>query len=92
MAGRQVLVKFAANANDADIAFFRQRMAQMYAAYHKTVAPVRRFLSLGRDSPVKGLGLAQNKNGAVIFHAPVLADRYPGSPRLCPNVECAHPR
>ncbi len=71
VAGRHVLVKFAVNANDEDIVFFRQRMAQMYAAYHKSVTPVRRFLSMGPDAPVKGAGLAQNKAGAVVFLAPL---------------------
>ncbi len=46
-------------------------MAQMYAAYHKTVAPVGRFVSLGHDVPIKGLGLAQTASGDVIFPAPL---------------------
>ena len=68
---RDVFVKFAINTTDPDVAFFRQRMAQMYAAYHKTVAPVGRFVSLGRDVPVKGLGLAQTVDGVLIFQVPL---------------------
>lgn len=64
---RDVFVKFAITTTDPDVAFFRQRMAQMYAAYHKTVAPVGRFVSLGHDVPVKGLGLAQTVDGVLIL-------------------------
>ncbi len=66
-----VFVKFAILANHPDIAFFRQRMAQMYEAYHKTVVPLARFVALGRDIPVKGLGLAQTVDGILVFHAPL---------------------
>jgi len=68
---RDVFVKFAINTTDPDVAFFRQRMAQMYAAYHKTVAPVGRFVSLGHDVPIKGMGLAQTVDGVLIFHVPL---------------------
>ncbi len=68
---RNVFVKFATATNHPDVAFFRQRMAQMYAAYHKTVTPIGRFVALGRDAPVKGLDLAQTASGVVIFHAPL---------------------
>ncbi len=68
---RDVFVKFAVSTNHPDVAFFRQRMAQMYASYHKIINPVGRFVALGRDIPVKGLGLAQSVDGVLIFHVPL---------------------
>jgi hypothetical protein len=68
---RDVFVKFAITTSDPDVAFFRQRMAQMYAAYHQSVVRMGRFVALGRDTPVKGLGLAQTVDGVLIFHAPL---------------------
>ena len=68
---RAVYVKFAIGANDPDVAYFRQRMAQMYAAYHKKIAPVEQFISLGRDVPVKNLGMGQTRGGVIVFHAPL---------------------
>jgi hypothetical protein len=68
---RDVFVKFAISTNHPDVAFFRQRMAQMYASYHKNITPVGRFVALGRDVPVKGLGLAQTVDGVLILHVPL---------------------
>ena len=68
---RAAFVKFAALTKDQDVAHFRQRMAQMYAAYHKNVAPIAEFVSLGRGSPIRGLGIARTTAGVVIFHAPL---------------------
>jgi len=43
-----VIVKLAAGAQDRDIAFFRQRQAQMYSSYHRKVARIARFEQVGR--------------------------------------------
>ena len=42
-ANRAAFVRFAALTDDVDMAAFRQRQAQMYAAYHGSVAPVASF-------------------------------------------------
>lgn len=46
-ADRAAFVKFAVPTHDADLAFFRQRMAEMYAGYARNVGPVARFLPMG---------------------------------------------
>ena len=43
----------------------------MYASYHNIINPVGRFVALGRDIPVKGLGLAQSVDGVLILHVPL---------------------
>ena len=68
---REVFVKFAILTKDQDVAFFRQRMAQMYAAYHKTIAPIDRFVVLGGEVPIRNLGIARTADGKIIFHAPL---------------------
>jgi len=35
------------------------------------MAPIAEFVSLGRDSPIRGLGIARTTAGVVIFHAPL---------------------
>ena len=69
--GRGDFVKFAVLTSDQDVAFFRQRMAQMYAAYHRRVAPIDRFVSLGRETPIRNLSVVRTKSGIVMFHAPL---------------------
>jgi hypothetical protein len=44
---RELFILFAALTNDRDVAFFRQRQAQMYAGYHKTVVPIDTFVAFG---------------------------------------------
>jgi hypothetical protein len=68
---RQAFVKFGVLTRDPDVAFFRQRMAQMYAAYHKSIAPIDSFITLGANSPIVGMNFAVVKNGTVLFHAPL---------------------
>jgi hypothetical protein len=65
VADRERFVQQAALTNNADMAFFRQRQAEMYAGYHKAVAPLVRFVSVGQ------LAAARARNGALVFNVPV---------------------
>ena len=44
---REAFIKFATNTYDPDVAFFRQRQAEMYANYNRVISPISRFLNLG---------------------------------------------
>ena len=68
---RSLFVKFAIGTSHPDVAFFRQRMAQMYAVFHNKVAPIDRFLSIKRNAPIKNIGMAQTVDGVIAFHAPL---------------------
>lgn len=46
--GRDVFIHFAIPTSDERLAFFRQRMARMYANYHATVEPLERFEAVGQ--------------------------------------------
>ena len=65
VAGRQRFVQVASLTNNADMAFFRQRQAEMYAGYHKAIAPLTQFVFLGQ------LAAARAQNGALVFNVPV---------------------
>ena len=65
VADRERFVQLAALTNNADMAFFRQRQAEMYAGYHKAVTPLVQFVSVGQ------LAAARTKNGALVFNVPV---------------------
>ncbi len=65
VADRDRFVQQAALTNNADMALFRQRQAEMYAGYHKAVAPLARFVSVGQ------LAAARTKEGALVFNVPV---------------------
>lgn len=62
---RERFVQMAALTHNPDVAFFRQRQAEMYAGYHRAVSSIARFLGVG---PVAG---AQSTNGALVFNIPV---------------------
>jgi hypothetical protein len=62
---RERLVQLAALTRNDDVAFFRQRQAEMYAGYHRGVSPIERFVGVG---PVPG---ARTVNGALVFNIPV---------------------
>ncbi|MGE5219956.1 MAG: hypothetical protein ACM3SP_23385, partial [Chloroflexota bacterium] len=62
---RDRFVQLAALTNNADMALFRQRQAEMYAGYHKAVAPLTRLVSVGQ---VPG---ARAGNGALVFNFPI---------------------
>lgn len=63
--GREALVKTAILADNVDLAYFRQRQAQMYTAYHKKVGPISAFLPIGQ------LAGAQLADGTLLFVAPL---------------------
>jgi hypothetical protein len=63
--GRDEFIKFATLTAEPDIAFFRQRQAQMYAAYNARVQPIVSFVAVGQISAAKA------KNGDIIFNVPL---------------------
>jgi len=62
---RAAFIRFAVATPNRNIAFFRERQAEMYAGYHKAVAPVGSFISLGE------LAAARTGSGALVFCAPL---------------------
>src|SRR5262245_25937951 len=65
VADRERFVQMAALTHNPDVAFFRQRQAEMYAGYHRSVSPIERFIGVG---PVPG---ARTVSGALVFNIPV---------------------
>ena len=65
VAERERMVQLAALTDRDDVAFFRQRQAEMYAGYHRAVSPIERFVGVG---PVPA---AQTVKGALVFNLPV---------------------
>jgi hypothetical protein len=64
-AGRGEFIRFCVLTDSEDVAFFRQRQAQMYAAYHTGVEPVQRFIAIGE------LAAGLSAEGRLIFAAPL---------------------
>jgi hypothetical protein len=64
-ADRHVFVRFSAAADDPEVAYFRQRQAEMYAGYHSHVTPIERFVPLGQ------VVAGRTKAGALVVAAPV---------------------
>jgi hypothetical protein len=62
---RATFVRLAASSADKNIAFFRERQAEMYAGFHKAVAPVETFIALGEFAAVR-----TTKND-VVFNVPL---------------------
>lgn len=65
VADRGALVRLALPSQNPAVAYFRQRQAQMYAGYNKSVAPLERFISLGQ------FAAARTVNGALVFNVPL---------------------
>jgi hypothetical protein len=63
--GREAFVKTAILADNADLTYFRQRQAQMYAAYHQKMAPIGAFVPIGQ------LAAAQLADGTLVFVVPL---------------------
>jgi hypothetical protein len=61
---RGALVRLAVPSQNSTIAFFRQRQAEMYAGYNKSVTPVESFISLGQ------FAVARTVNGALVINFP----------------------
>jgi len=64
-ADREAYVKFAVLTMDEDTAFFRQRMAQMYAGYHRKVGAIKQFATVAQMATV------QDEIGRLVFMAPM---------------------
>jgi hypothetical protein len=64
VADRGALVRLALPSQNFTVALFRQRQAQMYAGYNKSVTPLASFISLGQ------FALARTQNGALVFDFP----------------------
>ena len=62
---REVFIQRAILADNESAAFFVMRWARMFQAYHYKVAPLARFLRLGR------MPIAQRKDGVLIAAVPV---------------------
>lgn len=62
---RATFVRLAAASPNADIAFFRERQAEMYAGYHKAVAPIETFIALGE------FAAARTTKNEVVFNVPL---------------------
>jgi hypothetical protein len=66
VADRGALVRLSLSSQNPTIALFRQRQAQMYAGYNKSVTPLESFISLG------GLFAAsRTANGALVVVLPL---------------------
>jgi hypothetical protein len=65
VADRGVLVKSAVDTASEEQALFRQRMAQMYAGFHRSVRPIRRLLAIGRVTA------AQTADGTLVLNLPL---------------------
>jgi len=46
-ADRSAFIKFSTRTTDPDVAFFRQRQAEMYSNFNRVYSPVSRFIGLG---------------------------------------------
>ncbi|MGH7795065.1 MAG: hypothetical protein ACREQ2_09225 [Candidatus Binatia bacterium] len=62
---RATFVRLAAATANANIALFRQRQAEMYAGYHKAVAPLETFIALGE------FAAARTTKNEVVFNVPL---------------------
>ena len=62
---RAAFIRVASATPNRNIAFFRERQAEMYAGYHTTVAPLSSFVSLG------DLAAARTGNGALVLCVPL---------------------
>ena len=64
-ANRSDFIKFATLTNDPDVAYFRQRQAQMYEAYNRIVEPVESFITIG------DISTARTNSGKIVFNVPL---------------------
>ncbi len=65
VAGRPAFVKFALFTNNADLAFFRTRMAELYANLNATTDPIKSFITAGK------FVLAETPNGGLLAAFPL---------------------
>jgi hypothetical protein len=62
---RSEYIKFAVLTDNADMALFRQRQAQMYAGYNKSISSVKEFISIYEISIIK------TNDNKVVFNVPL---------------------
>jgi hypothetical protein len=62
---RAAFIKTAVLTDDPDLTFFRQRQAQLYAAFNRSVEPVSSFVEIGHFSA------AHTASGKLVFAVPV---------------------
>jgi hypothetical protein len=62
---RATFVRLAAATTEKDIAYFRERQAEMYAGYHKAVGPFETFIALGE------FAAARTSKNEVVFNVPL---------------------
>lgn len=65
VAGRPAFVKFALFTNNADLAFFRTRMAELYANLNATTDPIKSFITAGK------FVLAETPNNGILAAFPL---------------------
>ena len=63
---RGALVRLSLSSQNPTVALFRQRQAQMYAGYNKSVTPLERFISLGTLFAV-----SRSVSGALVVNLPL---------------------
>jgi len=64
VADRGALVRLSLPSQNSTVALFRQRQAEMYAGYNKSVTPIERFISLGQSA------ISRTVNGALVANFP----------------------
>ncbi|MGH8119973.1 MAG: hypothetical protein ACRESK_05090, partial [Gammaproteobacteria bacterium] len=64
-ANRGEYIKYSTLADNPDVAYFRQRQAQMYEAYDRIVEPIDSLVTIG------GLSTARTKSGKIVFNVPL---------------------
>jgi hypothetical protein len=62
---RAEFIKFATLTDNEDLAFFRERQAQMYAAYNRSVQPIASFIS------ISGIAIGRTTDGKIVLNAPL---------------------
>jgi hypothetical protein len=62
---RGAFIRLALPTQNSTVAFFRQRQAEMYAGYNKSVTPLESFISLGQ------FAVGRTINGALVFNLPL---------------------
>jgi hypothetical protein len=65
VADRGAFVRVALPSQNSTVALFRQRQAQMYVGYNKSVAPLESFIPLGQ------FAVSRTANGALVFNLPM---------------------
>jgi hypothetical protein len=65
VADRGAFVRLALPSQNSTVALFRERQAQMYAGYNKSVTPLASFISLGQ------FAASRTTHGALVFNLPL---------------------